>query len=81
MSPAATRQFSMFPVRKESQKEASRPRRRRAQSDDSIRSELLRQQLAEDRRRKLEEAMSKTKRDVKCQSPVLDNFGGYGGLG
>jgi len=69
------RTFSMFPVRKESPEEPSKPRRRRAQTDDSIRSELLRQQVAEDRRRKLAAAMGKPKREVQVQGPAYDRRG------
>ena len=71
----------MFPVRKESSQESSKPFRRRAQTDDSIRNELMRQQLAEDRRKKLQEAVGKPKRDIQAQSPVLDNYGDSSGLG
>ncbi|XP_078359153.1 uncharacterized protein LOC144643701 [Oculina patagonica] len=75
--PAPKRTFSMFPVKKE---EPSRPVRRRAQTDDSIRNELMRQQLAEDRRKKLEAAMGKPKREIQTQSPVYDNYGDSSGL-
>ena len=68
----------MFPIRKES---ASKPRRRRAQTDDSIRRELSRQQLAEDRRKKLLAAMDKTKREIQAQSPEYDSYGANSDLG
>jgi len=71
----------MFPVRKESTQESSKPARRRAQTDDSIRNELMRQQLAEDRRKKLHAALGKPKRDIQAQSPVSDNYGDSSGLG
>ena len=71
----------MFPVRKESPEEPSKPRRRRAQTDDSIRSELLRQQVAEDRRRKLAAAMENPKREVQVQSPAYDRRGVHSELG
>ena len=69
----------MFPARKPEQ--PVKPRRRRAQTDDSIRNELLRQQVAEDRRRKLAAAMEKPKREVQAQSPVHDNYGARNELG
>ena len=71
----------MFPVRKESREESAKPLRRRAQTDDSIRNELMRQQLAEDRRKKLQAAMGKPKREVQTQSPVYDNYDNSSGLG
>ena len=71
----------MFPVRKESPEEPSKPRRRRAQTDDSIRSELLRQQVAEDRRKKLAAAMEKPKREMQVQSPAYDSYGAHSELG
>ena len=69
----------MFPVRKP--EEPVKPRRRRAQTDDSIRNELLRQQVAEDRRRKLAAAMEKPKREVQAQSPLHDNYSARNELG
>lgn len=69
----------MFPERKEENE--SKPRRRRAQTDDSIRSELLRQQLAEDRRRKLAGATNKSKKEIQVQSPVYDSYAGRSDLG
>ena len=69
----------MFPERKEENE--SKPRRRRAETDDSIRSELLRQQFAEDRRRKLAAAMDKPKREIQVQSPVYDSYAGRNHLG
>ena len=71
----------MFPDRKESPEDLSKPRRRRAQTDDSIRRELSRQQLAEDRRKKLAAAMDKTKREIQVQSPEYDSYGANGDLG
>ena len=72
----------MFPVRKESRDESSKPAvRRRAQTDDSIRNELMRQQLAEDRRKKLEAVMDKPKKEIQAQSPVYDSYGDSSGLG
>lgn len=71
----------MFPAKKESSQESSKPLRRRAQTDDSIRNELMRQQLAEDRKKKLQAALGKPKRDIQAQSPVFDNYGDSGGLG
>ncbi|KAJ7392315.1 hypothetical protein OS493_011972 [Desmophyllum pertusum] len=79
--PAPKRTFSMFPVRKESRDEPSKPAvRRRAQTDDSIRNELMRQQLAEDRRKKLEAVMDKPKKEIQAQSPVYDSYGDSSGL-
>lgn len=71
----------MFPVRKENSQESSKPLRRRAQTDDSIRNELMRQQLAEDRKKKLQAALGKPKRDIQAQSPVFDNYCDSSGLG
>lgn len=71
----------MFPVRKESREESAKPIRRRAQTDDSIRNELMRQQLAEDRRKKLQAAMSKPKRDIQAQSLLNDNYSDSSELG
>lgn len=67
----------MFPARKE----PSKPIRRRAQTDDSIRNELMRQQLAEDRKKKLQAAVGKQKRDIQVQSPLFDSHGDSGQLG
>ena len=71
----------MFPVKRESPEEPSKPFRRRAQTDDSIRNELLRQQKAEDRRQKLLAAVGKSKREVQQQSPVYDSYSPHSDLG
>lgn len=81
MSPPPKRSLSMFPVRKESSQEPAKPVRRRAQTDDSIRNELMRQQLAEDRRKKLLAATGKSKRGIRVQSPVVDSHGDSAHLG
>lgn len=78
--PAPKRTFSMFPVKRESPEEPSKPLRRRAQTDDSIRNELLRQQKAEDRRQKLLAAVGKSKREVQQQSPVYDSYSPHSDL-
>lgn len=70
----------MFPDRKESADDPSKPRRRRAQTDDSIRKELSRQQLAEDRRKKLAAAMDKPKREIQAQNPEY-SYSANGDLG
>ncbi|XP_022791959.1 uncharacterized protein LOC111331165 isoform X2 [Stylophora pistillata] len=75
MPPPPKRSLSMFPVRKESSQEPTKPVRQRAQTDDSIRNELMRQQLAEDRRKKLLAATGKSKRNIQVLSPVFDNYG------
>ena len=71
----------MFPAKKESYEEPTKLVRRRAQTDDSIRSELMRQQLAEDRRKKLQAATGKPKREIQTQSPTYENYGDSSGLG
>ena len=56
--------------------EEATPRRRRAKTDNSIRIELLQQQLAEDRRQKLQSAMGKLKeRDYQVRTPSPDMNG------
>lgn len=81
MPPSPKRAFSMFPVRKESPEGPAKPVRRRAQTDDSIRNELMRQQLAEDRRKKLQAAMGKPKREIQTYNPGYENNGDSSGLG
>ena len=81
MPPPRKRCLSMFPVRKESSQEPTKPVRQRAQTDDSIRNELMRQQLAEDRRKKLLAATGKSKRNIQVLSPVFDNYGDSAHLG
>ena len=72
MASDRKRSFNMFPDRKDNTEEKSKPRRRRAESDQSIRNELLRQQIAEDRRKKLAAATEKTKREIQLLNSVYD---------
>lgn len=78
--PDRKRSFSMFPERKDT-KENLKPRRRRAETDQSIRNELTRQQLAEDRRKKLAAATEKPKREVRPLNLVHGKHGGNSYLG
>lgn len=72
MASDRKRSFNMFPDRKDNSEEKSKPRRRRAESDQSVRNELLRQQIAEDRRKKLAAATEKTKREIQSLNSVYD---------
>lgn len=80
MVPDRKRSFSMFPERKDSE-EKLKPRRRRAETDQSIRNELSRQQLAEDRRKKLAAATAKPKREIRPLNFVPDKYGVNNNLG
>lgn len=70
----------MFPERKDT-KENLKPRRRRAETDQSIRNELTRQQLAEDRRKKLAAATEKPKREIRPLNLEHVKHGGNSYLG
>ncbi|KAK2572779.1 Contactin-associated protein-like 5 [Acropora cervicornis] len=72
--PDRKRSFIMFPERKDT-KENLKPRRRRAETDQSIRNELSRQQLAEDRRKKLAAATEKPKREIRPLNLVHGKHG------
>lgn len=78
--PDRKRSFSMFPERKGT-KENLKPRRRRAETDQSVRNELSRQQLAEDRRKKLAAATDKPKREIRPLNLVHGKHGGNSHLG
>ena len=78
--PDRKRSFIMFPERKDT-KENLKPRRRRAETDQSIRNELSRQQLAEDRRKKLAAATEKPKREIRPLNLVHGKHGSNSCLG
>ena len=71
--PHQRRRVSMFSSVPPTIEADPKPRRRRVTTDSSIRMEMLRQQVAEDRRQKLRSAVEKLKKtDHRARTPSPD---------